>query len=83
MDRQIISFEMFGDGHMWEQNNTHTDRKCGCPKNKWGNTAVDDLPLAMVYGPMQKFRDTCDPEEGLQAGTIFRELNKKSEAKRS
>ncbi len=95
MDRQIISFDMFGDGRMWEQDNCehehhmhhhdHKDRdcdrdrkdcNCDCPKNKWGNTAVDNLPLAMVYGPMQKFTGACDPDEGLQVGTIFRELNK-------
>lgn len=96
MDRQIISFDMFGDGRMVEQNDcnrdrdrndrdcdhnhdrecNHRDRDCNCPRNKWGGTAVDDLPLAMVYGPMQKWGDTCDPEEGLAAGTIFRELNK-------
>ena len=81
MDRQIISFDMFGDGAMWEQehhnhHHDHKERECDCPKNKWGNTAVDQLPLAMVYGPMQKFTGACDPEEGLAAGTIFRELNK-------
>ena len=74
MDRQIISLEMFGNDNAWEHPANH--RKCGCPKNKWGATAVDELPLAMVYGPMQKFQGTCDPEEGLMAGTIFRELNK-------
>ena len=75
MDRNIISLEMFGDGAMWEQK----DRiACdgGCPKNKWGSTAVDELPLAMVYGPMQKFVGTYDPEEGLMEGTMFRGLNK-------
>ena len=74
MDRQIISLEMFGGDRMCEQKEKH--EKCGCPQNKWGSTAVDELPLAMVYGPMQKFTGACDPEEGLNAGTIFRELNK-------
>ena len=64
MDRNIISLEMFGDGAMWEQKDCIA-RDGGCPKNKWGSTAVDELPLAMVYGPMQKFVGTYDPEEGL------------------
>lgn len=74
MDRQIISLEMFGGSPMIEQSSR--PHKCGCPQNKWGATAVDELPLAMVYGPMQKFTGACDPEEGLATGTIFRELNK-------
>ena len=74
MDRQIISFEMYGEPDMWEK--PMKPQKCGCPKNKWGGTAVDELPLAMVYGPMQKFEGACDLEEGLMTGTIFRELNK-------
>ena len=32
--------------------------------------------LAMVYAPLQSFRDTYSPEEGLTRGTIFRELDK-------
>ena len=74
MDRQIISFDMFGEPSSCQRNTM--SQKCGCPKNKWGGTAVDELPLARVYGPMQKFTGACDPEEGLMTGTIFRELNK-------
>ena len=73
MERKIISLEMFGDGLSYEQ---PLPNKCSCPKNKWGSTNLDELPLAMVYGPMQKFNGTCDPEEGLNSGTIFKELNK-------
>ncbi len=40
--------------------------------------AIPDLygaPLAMVYSPAQRFDDLYDPEEGLEAGTIFRALD--------
>ncbi len=39
---------------------------------------VPDLygaPLAMVYSPAQRFENLYDPEEGLEAGTIFRDLD--------
>ena len=32
-------------------------------------------PLAMVYAPVQRFDNLYDPEEGLGAGTIFRDLD--------
>lgn len=32
--------------------------------------------LAMVYVPLQGFRETYSPEDGLTRGTIFRELDK-------
>ncbi|MBQ6261943.1 MAG: spore coat associated protein CotJA [Clostridia bacterium] len=32
-------------------------------------------PLAMVYSPAQRFDNLYDPEEGLEAGTIFRDLD--------
>ena len=32
--------------------------------------------LAMVYVPLQSFRGTYSPEEGLAHGTLFRELDK-------
>lgn len=40
--------------------------------------ALPDLygtPLAMVYSPVQRFENLYDPEEGLAAGTIFRDLD--------
>ena len=32
-------------------------------------------PLAMVYAPIQEFRSLYEPEEALEHGTIFRELD--------
>ena len=39
--------------------------------------------LAMVYIPMQKFRDIYDYDIGLSRGTIFRELDKPFTMRRS
>lgn len=36
---------------------------------------VDKLPLAMAYVPFQKWRNVYDASAGLQAGTIFQELD--------
>ncbi len=35
-----------------------------------------DLPLAMAYIPMQKWRDLYEPEVALERGTVFAELDK-------
>ena len=35
-----------------------------------------DLPLAMAYIPMQKWRDLYDPEMAFDRGTVFQELDK-------
>lgn len=47
---------------------------CGHYDSKVSNNAVDNLPLAMAYVPMQKWRDVSDACEGLKHGTIFQEL---------
>ena len=39
-----------------------------------GGTCIDSLPLAMVYSPMQQWRDLFDPETALAHGTLFKEL---------
>jgi len=38
--------------------------------------AVDNLPLAMAYVPMQRFENLYDSEHGLCRGTIFADLDK-------
>lgn len=35
-----------------------------------------DFPIGMAYVPWQKFKDIYEPEKGLNAGTIFAELDK-------
>ena len=39
-------------------------------------SVVDGLPLAMVYTPMQKWRQVYSPDEALMRGTLFGELDK-------
>ena len=53
----------------------------GCPDGSCQNPACgeDDgrFPsLAMVFAPMQCFRQMYEPSEGLSRGTLFRELDK-------
>ena len=36
----------------------------------------ENVPLAMVYSPDHEFDDMYEPEEGLEAGTIFIRLDK-------
>ncbi len=33
------------------------------------------LPIAMVYGISQQFKDVYEADKGLQAGTLFAELD--------
>ncbi|MCH3971273.1 MAG: spore coat associated protein CotJA [Oscillospiraceae bacterium] len=35
-----------------------------------------DTALAMAYVPFQKFENLYQPEEGLDSGTLFRDLHK-------
>lgn len=44
---------------------------CGYKKNKY----LEDMPLAMAYVPFQVWREIYQPDEALQVGTIFKELN--------
>ena len=45
---------------------------CGNANGGWG---LDSHPLAMVYSPLQHFRDIYDPEIALGRGTLFAELD--------
>ena len=40
-----------------------------------GSTRLEDLPLAMVYVPMQTWGETYDGLKALDSGTIFPELD--------
>ena len=40
-----------------------------------GRMALDSLPLAMAYVPMQMWNTTYDASKGLERGTIFPELD--------
>ena len=43
------------------------------PRRSWG--LVGGYPLAMVYSPIQEWRELYDNEMGLSRGTIFKELD--------
>lgn len=40
-----------------------------------GSTALDQLPLAMAYVPMQAWGETYEGLQALDVGTIFPDLN--------
>lgn len=42
-------------------------------KDEWH---MENYALAMAYVPMQRLKNIYEPDEGLQYGTIFPELNK-------
>ena len=44
--------------------------------SRFSTTPLDELPLTMVYGPMQKLDKTYPNEEALCRGTLFPELDK-------
>ena len=45
---------------------------CGTDNGSWG---LHEHPLAIVYSPQQVWRNVYDPEEGMEHGTIFAELD--------
>lgn len=38
-------------------------------------SCIDNMPLAMAYVPMQRWKTTYEPDVALDNGTIFPELN--------
>ncbi len=46
---------------------------CGCGNGRV-NAVRDGYPLAMVYSPVQEWREILEPEEAMENGTLFREL---------
>lgn len=55
---------------------TFTKPKCDEVPRGFGRTNLDELPLAMAWVPMQNKGDIYDEGEGLDAGTIFKNLDK-------
>lgn len=43
--------------------------------------ALTDFPLAMVYSPIQEWRNVYDEKKGFSRGTIFAELDKPFEGR--
>ena len=46
------------------------------PRSRFSNVALDELPLTMAYVPMQKYGSVFEPENALEKGTLFPELDK-------
>ncbi len=44
--------------------------------SRFGRTPLDELPLTMVYAPMQELNKTYPSEEALCRGTLFPSLDK-------
>lgn len=44
-------------------------------KRTWSCRQRDELPIAMVYMPVQVWRELYAPGDALAAGTIFAELD--------
>ncbi len=44
--------------------------------SRFSTTPLDELPLTMVYGPMQSLNKTYPSEDALCRGTLFPELDK-------
>ena len=53
---------------------TGVRRSCECSPCE--NPTLSGQSLAMVYSPVQEFDNLYEPEAGLCAGTIFRDLEK-------
>lgn len=49
---------------------------CGCrhDDDRFMNSSVDELPLAMAYIPWQQWRSVLCADKALACGTIFEEL---------
>ena len=45
------------------------------PCVRTGKEQIDSFHIGMTYVPWQVFRDMYDPHQGLDRGTIFRELD--------
>jgi hypothetical protein len=54
----------------------NTGARCGCTGSPCENPTLAGQSLAMVYSPLQEFDNLYEPDAGLCAGTIFRELEK-------
>lgn len=50
-------------------------------KYDFSKTALDELPLTMVYAPMQPFGTKYEPEKSLMNGTLFEDLDKPFEGR--
>jgi len=47
-----------------------------CHTSRFSNTPLDELPLTMVWAPMQRLDKTYPTDEALCRGTLFPSLDK-------
>lgn len=61
------------------QNDMRNNRETNCRNLEDGcmrtDNCIDEFPIGMAYIPWQSFRDLYDPHEGLERGTLFKELD--------
>ena len=60
------------DGTLPENDAVSDMNGCGTDNGGWG---LHSHPLAMVYSPLQEFRELYTPDVALQRGTMFAELD--------
>ena len=60
------------DGTLPQNNAKDSTGGCG---NDDGGFGCSSRPLAMVYSPLQTFHELYSPEDSLERGTIFKELD--------
>ncbi len=52
------------------------ERGCGCTGRQETPVSREDYVLAMAYVPWQYFTNVYEPDQALEVGTIFPELDK-------
>lgn len=62
-----------------DKHHDQCDKRDLCDKHVYcdihEDSCIEKLPLAMAYVPFQKWKNVYDASAGLQAGTIFQDLN--------
>ena len=48
---------------------------CSVQRRSMADAALENMPLAMAYVPVQSFEDLYDPDTALSRGTVFPALD--------
>lgn len=56
-------------------NNEYDSKAAMAGMKSLAETPLDELPIAMAYVPMQKWRNVYEPDVALERGTLFSELD--------
>ena len=57
------------------QNERYYPRAARCAAESRASWGLTGYPLASVFAPLQEFSEIYDPENALERGTIFKELD--------